>query len=325
MVITDASLGNVCRDGSVGEEPLERVFSQSAYMVLLGDASLLKGDTGKFGVVDSRSHRISRVCRSTYGAELLGAEEGFDVGQFTRGVVAEFLGYPVLGRNVDHIVDSVPMTVVTDAKDVYDRCGSDTSTYGSQKSLAFTIAWLRAMLQRPNTVLRWTSTANMIIDCGTKEMDLEHLHRILHACEWSAKYVAAFVKQGKSKAVKKKSSTPAPTILPGDEMNASDPMFAHVMKLGDVTGWHQSDGVVTQVARQAKSFRTPRPRFAAADYPLRSSFARFDSTTGSVWRRLETDVDYESMANPQGLIGGTAAILVSCFRHSTGNKEDDPL
>ena len=227
--------------------------------------------------------------------------------------MAEFMGYPVLGRKVDHVIDSIPMTVITDAKDVYDRCSSDTSSYGSQKSLAFTIAWLRAMLQRPNTLLRWTSTQNMIIDCGTKEMDVEHLHKIPQACEWSAKYVAAFVKQGKTKAVKKTASVVMPSALPGDELQSNDPMFGHVLKLGDETGWYEHEGVVTQVARNAKSFQTPRPRFATAEYPLRSSFARFDSTSGGVWRRLETDVEYEKLANPQGLFGGTAAILVSCF------------
>jgi hypothetical protein len=115
----------------------------------LASEALMDGKTGSFSVIDSRSHRIGRVWRTTYGAELLGAEESFDIGQFIRGVVAEFQGIPVLGRHVDHVLDSSSMRVVTDAKDVYDRCSSDTSSYGSQKSLAFTIAWLRAMLQRP--------------------------------------------------------------------------------------------------------------------------------------------------------------------------------
>ena len=92
----------------------------------LASEALMDGKTGSFSVIDSRSHRIGRVCRSTYGAELLGAEESFDIGQFIRGVVAEFQGIPVLGRHVDHVLDSISMRVVTDAKDVYDRCSSDT-------------------------------------------------------------------------------------------------------------------------------------------------------------------------------------------------------
>ena len=63
-------------------------------------------------------------------------------------------------------IDSVPLTVVTDAKDVYDKGGSDTPSYGAQKSLAFTVAWIRSMLGRT----------------GTDQMDehREHVHRCRH-------------------------------------------------------------------------------------------------------------------------------------------------
>lgn len=46
------------------------------------------------------------------------------------------------------------------------------------------------------------------------------------------------------------------------------------------TGWHQKEGIVIQVA-------TPRPNILPADYPLRSSFARFDRMDlfGSDFRR----------------------------------------
>ena len=54
-------------------------------------------------------------------------------------------------------MNSVPLTVVVDAKDVYDK-GNSENSYSSQKSLAFTVAWLRAVLRRPSTVLKWTST-----------------------------------------------------------------------------------------------------------------------------------------------------------------------
>ena len=144
----------------------------------------------------------------------------------------------------------------------------------------------------------------------------------MRACVWSAKYEAEFVKQGKTKAVKAKSQAPTPEELPGVALSESDPMFRHVLQLGDISGWHQKDGVVIQVARNARSFRTPRPRFLPADYPLRSSFARFDSPTGSTWRRLETEVEYDRMTNPQGMIGTFATVLISCF-HAKSHKKDE--
>ena len=75
VVVSDASLGNVTKTGGADGSKLEKVFSQSAYFVLVADGDLLSGKEGRFCVLDARSHRIPRVCRSTYGAELLGVEE----------------------------------------------------------------------------------------------------------------------------------------------------------------------------------------------------------------------------------------------------------
>ena len=69
LVITDASLGNVTRSGGSEGSVFTKVFSQAAYLVLVGDKELMAGREGQFAVIDGRSHRLSRVCRSTYGAE----------------------------------------------------------------------------------------------------------------------------------------------------------------------------------------------------------------------------------------------------------------
>ena len=130
-------------------------------------------------ILDSRSHRIPRVCRSSYAAELLGTEEALDVGILCRGFAATVRDCEVVGQISDYSIDKVPLTVVVDAKDVHDKGNSDTSSYGTQKSLAFTVAWLKASLRRANTSLRWTATENMFADGGTKEMDLTHLRDTL--------------------------------------------------------------------------------------------------------------------------------------------------
>lgn len=313
MVVTDSSLGNVKQDGTEEGSPLERTFSQSSYMVLFGDKQLMSGEVGNFAVVDARSHRISRVCRSTYAAELLGCEEAMDVGLFTRGIVAEFRGFPILARNIDQVLEVIPLTIVIDAKDVYDRGMSDTSSFGSQKSLAFSVAWLRAQLRRANTCLRWTSTANMFVDAGTKNMDVTHLHSVLEKCQWSAKYSPAFVKQGKSLAIRKSASKSLKKV--GEPVAPDDPMLAHLMTLTDQTGWHNKAGLAIQVSRNAKSFRQPGPRYDAHKFSLRSSYARYDDPEGSAeWRCLERDVKFADLAKPQGLIGDEVAVLVTIFR-----------
>ena len=53
---------------------------------------MMSGGTGFFNLLDFRSHRLQRVCRSSYAAETLGAEEGLDAGELCRGFIAELRG-----------------------------------------------------------------------------------------------------------------------------------------------------------------------------------------------------------------------------------------
>ena len=195
MVVSDAALGNVTLEGSTDAAVTSKVYSQACYFVLVADPSLMSGQSGFFNILDARSHRISRVCRSTYAAETLAAEEAFDIGQLCRGFVATVRGYNMVGKCSEKGMDMVDLSIIVDAKDVYDKSNSDTTTYGAQKSMAFTVAWMRSQLRRPRTSLRWTSTENMWVDGGTKLMDLSHMRRIMKSGQWSVSYCPSFVKQ----------------------------------------------------------------------------------------------------------------------------------
>jgi hypothetical protein len=150
-VFTDASLCNVTRTGSDEGTLMTKTFSQAAFMVLIRDRNLMAGREGQCAFIDGRrSHRVSRVCRSTYSAELQGAEEALDNGVFSRGLLADVLGWDVLDKTEDYN-EEIPLNLVTDAKDVYiyEKGMTDTATYGSQKSLASTIAWMREVFTKP--------------------------------------------------------------------------------------------------------------------------------------------------------------------------------
>ena len=194
LVVTDAALGNVTVDGTTEGTIQEKVHSQSCYAVLLADMDLLNGDVGKFNVLDFRSHRMARVCRSSYAAETLGAEEGLDAGELCRGFVAELRKINMASKMAYWEVCKVMMVGVTDAKDVFDRLTMDTG-FGVQKSLAFTVAALRQQLRRPRTSYRWTATANCFVDAGTKMMDNEQLRLTLLKGEWSIEFKEGFTKQ----------------------------------------------------------------------------------------------------------------------------------
>ena len=180
VTVSDAALGNVSPDGSIGEDALSRVLSQAAYAILIADENMLAGKEGNFCLIDSRRNRLARVCRSTFAAELMSAEEALDCGEFCRGMFAETRGYSVDRPNVEASNNAIPMILVVDAKDLFDKSTSDTPSYGGQKSLAFTISWIRSQLRRPNVEIKWTATQNMLIDCGTKEMDGEYLPVVPH-------------------------------------------------------------------------------------------------------------------------------------------------
>ncbi|CAK8992833.1 unnamed protein product, partial [Durusdinium trenchii] len=301
MVVSDSSLGNVLREGGCEGDVLEKLYSQSAYFVIIGDHNLMNGREGCFNVVDARSHRLPRVCRSTYGAELMGVEEGMDMGIFCRGGLATFLGLPTGRRDSLKVMEEIPMVSITDAKDTYDRGNSDCPTYGAQKSMAFAVAWVRQTLNGYNSSLKWTATANMWVDAGTKAMPLDHMQEILAKGKWSYVYHQDYVKQNPKKKTPEKIGMTAE--LPGEPLDERSQMFQFVLKLSGQPGWHERPDMAVHVAYEAKSFRVPDGRFGANKYPVRSTFGKFDLEDGrSVWRQLEHGENLTELANRQKLL-----------------------
>ena len=312
VVVCDAALGNVRAGGSAEGTPEEKVCSQAGYLVLYGDAELVAGRSGSFVVLDARRHRLQRVCRSSYAAETLGLEEAVDAGQLLRGLIAELRGLPTRSRFASASADSVPCTVVVDAKDTHDRVTSDTSSFGQQKSLAYTVSWLKQQFRRPNLTLRWTATENMICDCLTKPMDTAHLRNTLTRGTWSIVYHPEFIK-AKTKAPSARAgrleATGLNEGLPGEALKPGDEIRTQLERLSGAPGWHLEDGTAIQVARKASSLRTPEPRFAASAFPQRSSFGLF----GGERRQLEDKVSYLDFPNARLPLGQTAETLVSFF------------
>lgn len=321
LAVTDASLGNVCKGGGSEGEIVEKVYSQATYFIMLADKNLMSGKTGRFNLIDARSHRLSRVCRSTFGAELLSSEEGLDAAQYSRGALAELLGLPMEHHAAEKSAEHVPLQLVTDAKDNYDKCNSDTPTYGSQKSLAFTIAWLRSALRKENTSMAWTSAQNMFADGGTKMMKLDHMASILQKNEWCVTFSPDFVKQ----TVKKQTKAAAPMhVLPGEPVASTDPILGHLLYVGEQPGWHRRDGHLLNVAQNAKSFRTPEPRGDAVTFPMRSTYGKFvDSHGTGEWRCLESHVSYAELTHRHGVIGAVANRLVTIFMPKPLHQQKD--
>ena len=312
LSVTDAAFGNVDEHGRLSGEPAKKVHSQSCYCISLADEQLLAGKKGRFSVLDFRSHRIPRVCRSSYASETLGAEEGLDAAELCRGFVAEALGLPIHHRHGYLMATQVPLTGVTDAKDCYDRVTSDVG-FGNQKSLMFSIANIRQQLRRPQTSYRWTATSNMYIDCGTKAMDGKMLRETLQRGIWSIEYLPEFTRQTFKKK-KEAESLEKAADLPGRPCGPEDySLMNHVQHFALSPGWHYKDNIGVHVAVQAKSFRSPVPRFQVRDFPWRTSIAEFKLKDTPTWRVLEERADLMDLPNHQLPLNVRANRLVTFY------------
>lgn len=144
-------------------------------------------------------------------------------------------------------------------------------------------------------------------------MDLSHLQSILTKGRWNACYSASFIKKS-NKGGRKSSQLSADAAVPGESLDTSHDVFPYLHRLSEASGWHFEKDVAIQVARNAKSFRSPEPRLDPKKYPLRSSYGRFDHTSGfSEWKILEDRVPYKELGNPQAPIGAACAVLISIF------------
>jgi hypothetical protein len=137
-------------------------------------------------------------------------------------------------------------------------------------------------------------------------MDTSHLVKILNTGSWSVTYNPSYVKQNVKKRLPLRNRGP---VLPG-QLLTDDALKGHLIKLSEMPGWHLREGIVIHVCRSAKSLRTPEPRFKSENFPIRSSYGRFDSTIQSEWRVIDQDVRYSG----KDLIGDCADVLITFFR-----------
>ena len=90
----------------------------------------------------------------------------------------------------------MPATVVTDARDVYDRLSKETGGLPEQKALVMEIAGIREWLLEALAQIRWTADENMIGDGLTKDKPASrhHLARILAGNVWSIEKVEDLIR-----------------------------------------------------------------------------------------------------------------------------------
>ena len=147
-VYSDASFGNLPNGGS------QR-----------GTITFIKDSEGRRNIVEFKSKRIKRVCRSTFAAELLACNGSLDLALYYKAMFKCF-GF------------DLSVTMITDSRSVKDNLSSIVSRC-EERSLRMELAFLREVLSKEDIKIKWVCSAEQLADVLTKEKPgLEILNQI---------------------------------------------------------------------------------------------------------------------------------------------------
>ena len=204
--MSDASLGSVDRNQTV------MVYSQAGIGIFIGEKPLVSlSARGKFNVLECDFRTIRRVCRSSMAAET----RGLDSMQFDGDLLSDILGESAPSSKHVHLKQNAiewPRTIVTDARDVYDKISTEKGGHPQQIALILEIATIREWLVNSGALIRWTADENMIMNGLTKDHkeSRQHLVRVLQNGEWNVQRDATLVREksaSQSKRTRRQNST----------------------------------------------------------------------------------------------------------------------
>ena len=166
VVYTDASWANA-----------EELRSQAGYLVFLAGPEVFTVGGDQASLLDWRSHRIKRKCRSTLAAETMSLDAGFDAGLFARELLAEILIQDYQPTQCGDLpVHVLPVHPVTDCRSLYDLVTKDGPLNATQeKRLTLDIGAIRESAEELDresenlkSIFRWADTHSQLADHLTK-------------------------------------------------------------------------------------------------------------------------------------------------------------
>ena len=166
VVFTDSSWANA-----------EELKSQAGYMVFLAGAGGETVNGDDVSLLDWRSHRIKRQCRSTLAAETMSMDAGVDAAVYSRELFAEILIKDYVPSQCGRLPsDLLSVIAVTDCRSLYDLLVKDGPVSSTQeKRLAIDIGGLKETAgefdedqERLNEIFRWIATEAQWADHLTK-------------------------------------------------------------------------------------------------------------------------------------------------------------
>ena len=175
LVFSDASWANA-----------EDLSSQAGYLVFLAEPEVLTTTGGTAVLVEWRTHRLKRKCKSTLTAETIAMEAATDAGLHTRQLLAEMLYekyQPGRSGELDKTLNR--MVAITDCKSLYDCLVKDGPQNSlSEKRLAVDMAGLQDVAaefdeENPSETFKWIPGDKQLADGMTKKMPTYKLRELL--------------------------------------------------------------------------------------------------------------------------------------------------
>ena len=162
--------------------------SQAGFMVFIAGEGVNSTDGDRASLLDWRSHRIKRQCRSTLAAETMAMDAAMDAGLFARELMAEVMIPSYVPLQAGRLPgEFLPVVAVTDCRSLYDLLVKDGPLSSTQeKRLAIDIGGLKESAgefdpeqERLAEVFHWVATESQVADHLTKMKPPELLRSVL--------------------------------------------------------------------------------------------------------------------------------------------------
>ena len=174
-------------DWGLSFKPIE-LRSQAGYMVFIAGDKVETPEGDAASLLDWRSHRIKRLCRSTLAAETMAMDAAVGSGLYCRELMDEILIKDYIPTTSGRLPSTfMPMVAVTDCRSLYDLLVKDNPMSMTQeKRLAIDIGGLKEAAtefdpeqEHLSEVFRWVPTESQLADHLTKSKPAHLLRTLL--------------------------------------------------------------------------------------------------------------------------------------------------
>jgi hypothetical protein len=172
--------------------------SQGGLMIFACHKDLLDGKEATISLIEWKSWKLKRVCRSSLSAECQAMAEALDTLNFVRFFWQILTGKSKVTPKIDqdHELTQAPMSsLITDCKGLFDAVNrSQSAGLGlSEKRTAIEALSIRQICAASNVSVKWVNSDRQLADILTKVgVMTENLDRALNSNQWRIVFDSTF-------------------------------------------------------------------------------------------------------------------------------------